>query len=76
MSSHVGRVGIDFIPTYLIPLGTLVSMPLRNAQDLASAAHCNFPDTAEMIECLRSIPPEGTFRNYTCIYEDELYQIF
>ena len=31
---------------------------LRNARELASAAHCNFADTGELVECLRQLPPE------------------
>ena len=31
---------------------------IRNARELASGAHCNYPDTSELVECLRQLPPE------------------
>ena len=31
---------------------------VKNARELASGVHCNYPDLAELIECLRDVPPE------------------
>lgn len=34
------------------------TLQVGGARELASGAHCNYPNTTELVECLRTLPPE------------------